>query len=214
MESAIPISAICLVHPLVDPATGKTRDVIIRELRATGFQLDRATRRLAFSRIVPGLNIRIPWPRAAAPPEHEDQAADTLRIDAEAVTFVPTLLRPPAPEAVLDELRNKYSRFRTRHTAEYIATKEAEAAAVKEAKKYGSALVKGHQPGLSPPAMLTPLAEFHIQQKALRRARGQPALTDDMLDKIGRLMAQSKISALENAGMAEVAPSQEPPASS
>ncbi|KAL1894529.1 hypothetical protein Sste5346_005764 [Sporothrix stenoceras] len=206
MESSMPINAVRLVHPLTDPVTGNTRDVIIRELKPVGFFRDRPTRRSGFSRVVPGLNVRIPWPRTA-PTEHEDQDVDTLRIYAEQVTFVPTLLRPPAPEAVLDELRNKYSRFRTRHTPEYIAAKEAEEAAKAEAKKYGPALVKGRQPGLSPPGMRTPLEEFHIQQKALRRARGQPELSDDMLEQIGRLMAQSKISALDNAGMSEVPPS-------
>ncbi|CAK7209331.1 hypothetical protein SBRCBS47491_000407 [Sporothrix bragantina] len=205
IESNIPIDAIRLVHPLTDPETGRTRDVIIRELRPTAFYRDRPTRRLGFARVVPGLNVRIPWPRTA-PIEHEDQESDTLRIHAEQVTFVPTLLRPPAPEAVLDELRNQYSRFRTRHTPEYIAAKEAEEAAKKEARKYGPALVKGTQPGVSPPSMRTPLEEFHIQQKALRRERGQPELSDDMLEKIGRLMAQSKFSALENAGMSEVPP--------
>lgn len=200
LESAIPIDAVRLVHPLTDPATGRTRDVVIRELRPTAFQLDRATRRLAFSRIVPGLNVRIPWPRPAnPPPEPDDHPVDTLRIDVEQVTFVPTLLRPPAPDAVLDELRNKYSPFRTRHTPEYVATKEAEEAARKEAKRYGSALVKGRQPGLPPPGMRTPLDEFHLQQKALRRARGQPELSDDMLERIGRLMAANKARLLDNA---------------
>lgn len=206
MESSLPINAVRLVHPLTDPVSGNTRDVIIRELRPTNFFRDRPTRRSGFARIVPGLNVRIPWPRTA-PTEHEDQDVDTLRIHAEQVTFVPTLLRPPAPEAVLDELRNKYSRFRTRHTPEYIAAKEAEEAAKTEAKKYSPALVKARQPGLSPPGMRTPLEEFHIQQKALRRARGQPELSDDMLEQIGRLMAQSKISALDSAGMSEVPPS-------
>ncbi|OAA66450.1 kow motif domain containing protein [Niveomyces insectorum RCEF 264] len=204
MESFIPIDAVRLVHPLTDPATGTTRDVVIRELRATAFQLDRATRRLVFSRVVPGLNVRIPWPRPKdPPPEPEDQPVDTLRIDAEQTTFVPTLLRPPAPEAVLDELRNKYSRFRTRHTPEYIAAKEAEEAAKKEARKYGSAPVKGTKPGLPPPGMRTPLDEFHIQQKALRKARGQPELTDEMLEKIGRIMAQNKGEVLGSAGVSD-----------
>ncbi|CAK7566001.1 MAG: hypothetical protein SEPTF4163_003932 [Sporothrix epigloea] len=206
VESHIPIDAIRLVHPLTDPETGRTRDVIVRELRPTDFYRDRPTRRLSFARVIPGLNVRVPWPRKS-PTEYEDQDGDTLRIHAEHVTFIPTLLRPPVPEALLDELRNRYSRFRTRHTPEYIAAKEAEELAKKEAKKYGPALVRGTQPGLSPPAMRTPLEEFHIQQKILRRERGQPELTDDMLEKIGRLMAQSKISALENAGISEVPPS-------
>lgn len=118
IEASIPIDAIRLVHPLTDPETGVTRDVIIRELRAQAFQMDRVTRRLTFTRVVPGLNVRIPWPRQERPPEYQDQVNDTLRIDTEQVTFVPTLLRPPAPEAVLDELRGKFSRFRTRHTAD------------------------------------------------------------------------------------------------
>ena len=218
VEASIPIDAIRLVHPLTDPATGITRDVIIRELRAQAFQMDRVTRRLTFTRVVPGLNVRIPWPRQERPVEYQDEPSDTLRIDTEQVTFVPTLLRPPAPEAVLDELRNKYSRFRTRHTADYIAEKEGDAAAKKEANKYGSALVKRQQPGVSPPSMRTPLEEFHIQQKALRKERGQPELTDEMLEKIGRIMARTKISALENAGITEIptqsAASQEPPSSS
>lgn len=205
LESAIPIDAIRLVHPLTDPVTGRTRDVIIRELRPTNFYRDRPTRRLSFGRVVPGLNVRIPWPRTA-PAEHDDQAADTLRIYADEATFVPTLLRPPAPESVLDELRNKYSRFRTRHTPEYIAAKEAEEAA----KKAASARARGRQPNMSPPEMRTPLEEFHIQQKTLRRERGQPELSDDMLEKIGRLMAQSKTAALASAGMSE-APSSPPP---
>lgn len=207
-ESSIPLNAVRLVHPLTDPATGHTRDVIIRELRPVAFQLDRATRRLAFSRVVPGLNVRIPWPRPAQPPpEPEEHEIDTLRIDAEQVSFVPTLLRPPAPDAVLDELRNRYSRFRTRHTAEYIAAKEAEEAAHQEARKYGYSLVKGQRQGLPPPAMRTPLDEFHIQQKALRRARGQPQLTDDMLERIGRLMASNKALREGSTGTAEPAPS-------
>src|SRR5262249_48234034 len=45
---------------------------------------------------------------------------DTLRITTEEVTFLPTLIQMPTPASVIDELRNKYSKFRIRHDEEYI----------------------------------------------------------------------------------------------
>jgi large subunit ribosomal protein L24 len=79
---------------------------------------------------------------------------------------------------LIDELRGKYSRFRTRHTEEYIAKKEAEQAA-KTAKV------------ASTDSMLTPVQEFNRLRRQERRARGQPVLTDDMLAKIGEVMARN-----------------------
>ncbi len=162
VEAQIPIDAVRLVHPVRDANTGVTRDVIIRELRPVDIFHDRPTRRTEFSRVVPGLNLEIPWPREADP-AYADQPVDTLRIDVEERTFVPTLLRPPLPDRAIDELRNRFSRFRTRHEPEYVAKKEAEAAD------------KARRGKLLQAAMRTPLQEFHIQQKALRRARGQPS---------------------------------------
>ncbi|KAK3946391.1 hypothetical protein QBC46DRAFT_5072 [Diplogelasinospora grovesii] len=178
MSSVIPISSVRLVHPLPDPKTGKVRDVIIRELKPVRITHDRPTRKVHFSRLVPGLNAKIPWPKNA-PKVHEDHDADTLRIDVEERTFVPTLLRPPMPEAVIDELRNRYSIFRTRHTPEYIAQKEAEEAEKKALKAKNAGL-------------LTPIQEFNRQQRALRRERGQPVLTEEMLQKIGEVIAKNK----------------------
>ena len=175
----VPISAVRLVHPLKDPKTGEFRDVIIRELRPHNIVHDRATRSRGMRRIVPGENIIIPWPKQE-PVRREDQPIDTLRIDLDKKTYVPTLFRPPAPIQVLDELRNKYSIFRTRHTPEYIAKKAAEEQE-KEAKK------KAVQ------AMLTPVQEYNRKQRALRRARGQPELTEEMLAKIGEVIARNKL---------------------
>lgn len=189
-ESAIPISAVRLVHPIKDPSTGLARDVIIRQLRPTNIHHDRPTRRLTFSRFVPGLNVEIPWP-AHAEPEEQDFPPDTLRIDVEERTFVPTLLRPPMPESVIDELRNRYSKFRTRHTEEYIAAKEAE-----EAEKKGRVE--------SVKSMLTPLQEFNRMQRDMRRERGQPVLTEEMLEKIGEVMARNRGRAPRVAEMADV----------
>lgn len=179
LAARLPISAVRLVHPLRDPETGEYRDVIIRELRPRDIVHDRPTRTRSMRRFVPGENIIIPWPRQE-PVKREEHPADTLRIDLEEKTYVPTLFRPPAPQQVLNELRNKYSIFRTRHTPEYIAKKEQEEAE-KEAKKQAAK------------AMLTPIQEYNRQQREIRRARGQPVLTEEMLAKIGEVVARNKL---------------------
>ncbi|KAH8888258.1 hypothetical protein GQ53DRAFT_261441 [Thozetella sp. PMI_491] len=177
-NSPIPISAVRLVHPIRDPATNTAKDVIIRELRPINITHDRISRRSAWQRMVPGLNVKIPWPQQA-PVKKEDHEGDTLRIEVEEKTFVPTLLRPPMPETVVDELRNQYSKFRTRHTEEYIAQKEAEEAEKKARLASGK-------------TMLTPLQELNRLERERRRALGQPVLTDEMLEKVGRIIAENK----------------------
>jgi large subunit ribosomal protein L24 len=193
-KSVVPVSAVRLVHPLTDPETGTTRDVIIRELKPVGITHDRPTRRVFYSRIIPGLNVRIPWPKYE-PPRHEDQPYDTLRLDVEERTFVPTLLRPPMPEAVLDELRNKYGKFRKRHTPEYIAAVEE-----REAAK------KAQQNGARAGEMLLPVQEYNRKMRELRRERGKPELSEEMLEKIGEVIVKNRLvrSAGEATAEAEV----------
>lgn len=174
----VPISAVRLVHPVTDPATGITRDVIIRQLAHANVRRDRLTKTTEWDRYVPGLNTIIPWPEKTDPEEVETKA-DTTRADAQEATFVPTLLRPPMPEALVHELRNRYSRFRTRHESWYLEKKTAEANAEKDAKKGAE-------------TMLTPQDEFNRQRKEERRARGQPVLTTEMLEKLGAHMAKNK----------------------
>lgn len=55
-----------------------------------------------------------------------DGEMDTSRVDVEASTFVASLGEPPMPSTVIDELRNKYSKFRTRHDPEYLRQKMLE----------------------------------------------------------------------------------------
>ncbi|KAI2631913.1 hypothetical protein GGR54DRAFT_581413 [Hypoxylon sp. NC1633] len=177
IELPIPISAIRLVHPLKDPETGVTRDVIINKLVHVGIIEDRITGMKRWSRVVPGLNVAIPWPKKADP-EFKDHSCDTLRIIVEEKTFVPTLLRPPMPEAIIDELRHKYSRFRTRHDPAYIARLEAE----EQAKKDRSKLMI---------SMRTPLQELHRAERENKKKKGKPRLTIGMLEKIGEVMARN-----------------------
>ncbi|KAG8527906.1 uncharacterized protein KY384_006822 [Bacidia gigantensis] len=56
-------------------------------------------------------------PEASQNNEHD---IDTLRVDVEARTWTPSLIRVPFPDGVIDELRGKYSRFRNNHDPEYI----------------------------------------------------------------------------------------------
>ncbi|KAK4122920.1 hypothetical protein N657DRAFT_672687 [Parathielavia appendiculata] len=181
IKGRIPISAIRLVHPLPDPMTGVTRDVIIRELKPVGIIHDRPTRKVFYGRMVPGPNVRIPWPKQT-PKQWPDHAFDTLRLEVEERTFVPTLLRPPMPETVLDELRNKYSKFRTRHMPEYVAEIEA-----REAEK------KARQKGARAGEMLLPVQEYNRKMRELRRERGQPVLSEEMLEKIGEVIARNRM---------------------
>lgn len=178
LEVPIPLSGIRLVHPIVDPKTGQTRDVIINQLRATNVTWDRYTGKPEWDRLVPGLNIIIPWPQKEeeVQPEHK---CDTVRLEVEDRTFMPTLLRPPVPETVIDELRGKYSRFRTRHEPEYIAKKEAEEQAIKDRGKLMD-------------SMRTPLQEFHRAERERKKKKGKPRLTIEMLEEIGKVIARNR----------------------
>ena len=148
---------------------------------------DRPTRKVFFSRLVPGLNVQIPWPKVP-PTLQEDYADDTLRLDVEERTFVPTLLRPPMPEKVLDELRNRYSKFRTRHTPEYVAEVEA-----REAEK------KARQKGARVDEMLLPVQEYNRKMREQRRERGVPELSEEMLEKIGEVIVKNKLARSQGA---------------
>ncbi|KAK9778817.1 putative KOW motif-containing protein [Seiridium cardinale] len=190
IELPISISGVRLVHPVRDPKTGETKDVIINQLQHSGFARDRVTGMSKWSRVVPGLNMRIPWPQVAKK-DIVDHKVDTLRIDVEERTFIPTLLRPPMPESVIDELRNKYSRFRTRHEPEYLAAKEAE----EQAKKDRVQLMD---------SMRTPLQEFHRAERERKKKKGKPRLTAEMLEEIGKVIARNQERSLNAAGVSDV----------
>jgi large subunit ribosomal protein L24 len=128
--------------------------------------------------MIPGLNVVVPWPKLPEA-ERKDHDCDTLRIDVETRTFVPTLLRPPMPESVIDELRNKYSKFRTRHDPEFIEAKMREDREAEEQKKRIA-------------EMRTPLKEIHRRERKLKKAKGKGKLTPEMLEHLGKTIAQKK----------------------
>lgn len=176
----LPFKDVRLVYPLPDPDTGVYRDVIIDNLELKNRYKDKETGELTGDRIIAGTNIIIPWPEKSEE-EHEDNDIDTLRISVDEETFRPFLLRPPMPLSVIDELRNKYSKFRTRHDYDYVQKKELEDRKVEGRRD----LIK---------TMRTPLqelAELRARQKELQKKE----LSQDQLAKIGEVIARERAKA-------------------
>ena len=165
------LSDVRLVAPLPHPETGVVRDVVIKELQT-----------VPQGRIIAGVvpELRIPYPEKKKI-EYEDHNVDTLRIEVENRTWVPTLRNPPMPPSIIDELRNKYSKFRTRHDDEFIAKKQEE--------DYMADVIKT----ANTKRMLTPLKELHRKERAEKKARGPPELSEEMLERIGEVMAKNMV---------------------
>ncbi|KAI4104145.1 MAG: hypothetical protein LQ339_003998 [Xanthoria mediterranea] len=181
-EAPLPLSSVRLVTPVPDPSTGRKRDVIVNELT-----LEKGKRYIAnYIHPVTAKRHYIPWP-AKETPEFQDQDVDTLRIEVEQETWVPTLLRAPMPTGVIDELRNKYSKFRTRHEDSYLEMKEE---IDRKAKEREAELKWG---GGTPRVMLTPVQELNrqrrMERKGLEEEEGNQ-LTDEVLAGIGETMAR------------------------
>lgn len=95
------------------------------------------------------------------------------------------------PGSVIDELRNKYSVFRTRHDPEYVEKKLEEDRQI-EAKK------------MSIKEMDTPLKEINRKERKLRKAKGKGRLTRRMLHQIGGMIAKRRGVIMERGGMSVV----------
>lgn len=175
----IPLSDVRLVYPLPDPETGIPQDTIIAELETVDVYYDRETRNRGWKRAVKGEGTVIPWPKGEKK-ETAEFNDDTRQIDVERVTFLPTLLKEPFPSVVLDELRNKYSKFRTRHDEKYL-----EKLFAKENAHKGPAIIR------------TPLQELNRKIRMEKKALGPPQLSEDVLERIGRVMALNKPALLE-----------------
>lgn len=123
----IPMDDIRHVIALTEGENSITRDHIVKYAYAAAPYLDRPSysKLPRFTRYVSGLNIEIPWPTEEMP-QVTDGEHDTLRFEVDQETWVPSLDNAPFPSSVLDELRNKYSRFRKRHDPEYVKEKVME----------------------------------------------------------------------------------------
>ncbi|KAF2235172.1 hypothetical protein EV356DRAFT_445390 [Viridothelium virens] len=200
LPGPVPVKNVRLVHAYLDPETHIQRDIIVEEVTMTAYWRDPVTEKVSFERQIKGLPSnepiregykrpdweRIPWPKEEEEPEKEDHDSDTLRITVDERTFVPSLLRPPMPPSVLDELRNKYSKFRTRHDPEYIEAKQAEDLEAEAREEV-------------PEWMLQPSRE--LREKAKKKERlVKPAVPDlmseeDFLVRVGKLMSERGVPA-------------------
>lgn len=178
IEQPISLKSVRLVVPITNKKTGVRRDVIVKAISSSKPMFDREGR-ARWRRFIPGLNIKIPFPKGPPQDVPEDQPWDTLRMDVEAKTFVPSLLTPPMPRSVIDELRNRYSIFRTRHDPEYLEKKQKEEDEKLEKKKLAK-------------KMRTPLNEANRKARKERKKLGKGKLTPDMLEKIGQVIAGRK----------------------
>ncbi|KAL1302104.1 hypothetical protein AAFC00_002539 [Neodothiora populina] len=196
----IPFSHIKLVHPLRDPETGVFKDTIIDKIvvrlraqpeepveaspfvRREVLGWDPKTREyIRGRRFIPGLEQEMPWPETEDAKEETAHDDDTYRINVDEVTHRPYLLQPPMPPSVIDELRNKYSVFRTRHEDWYVARKEAEDRAVQQKKEL---------------ARLVSTPTMELREKTRReRLDSRKDLNPDQLAEIGRLVAEGRRSA-------------------
>ncbi|TKA62263.1 hypothetical protein B0A49_10408 [Cryomyces minteri] len=187
VERPIPLALVRLVYALPDPKTSIPRDVIVENIERRNVFRDKYTKETVFDRVIPGLEVSIPWPTKVKP-EDVDHPSDTLRITVEEQTWTPTLLRPPMPPSVIDELRNKYSAFRDRHDEEYIAKKMAEDEEAKAAKQTAK-------------MMRTPLKELHAKRREeFRKGSAEGArpkkITQDMLARIGEVIVAKSMCGL------------------
>ncbi|KAF2166806.1 hypothetical protein M409DRAFT_66375 [Zasmidium cellare ATCC 36951] len=175
---SVPLEDVKLVYPLPDPKTGAHRDVIIDRLLPVNRHWDKNLKEWDDGdRVIPGTNMLIPWPEKADP-DYEDHESDSLRISVEEQTFRPFLIRPPMPLSVIDELRGKYSRFRTRHDYDYVVKKEMQEAKESDRKN----LIK---------TMRTPLQEL-ADLRAKQRQEQPKELTPEQLAKIGEVIAREQ----------------------
>lgn len=154
LTQSMPVSIDNIRHviALEEPETGEIKDHIIEHAYAGKPYFERPvwSRLPRFSRYVSGLDLEIPWPTEEEP-DLKDGEFDTSRYEVDETSWTPSLENSPFPSSVLDELRNKYSRFRTRHDPEYVRQKVIE---------------EYRREWLESQSLLTPLGQLRKQRAA------------------------------------------------
>ena len=178
-----PVEHTKVVAPIPDAKTGVPRDRIVANWKQTRFRKDPVTNELLYDRVIPGLNLTVPFPETSKP-EQVDHDDDTLRLSVEDETFVPSLLTSPMPEGVIDELRNKYSKFRTRHSEEFVA-KKLDQQRLQEERKSRVAM--------------TPMEELRAIRKAEAEEKAKKDIEPEQLKRIGEMVIAAQLGRLNMA---------------
>ena len=178
VEAPLPLSSVNLIYPLQNPITGELRDVIITQMtRGKVRDPKKPPERYIADYESP---FSIPYPEEEEV-EYKDHDCDTFRIEVEKRTWVPTLIRPPMPPSIIDELRNKYSKFRDRHDEDFILKKKKEDEAAERKKRELKQLMR------SPTQEL-----YKREQNRKKRAGSKQKLDEDTLSIIGQHMAKHR----------------------
>lgn len=121
----IPIDDVRLVCTLED--NGHQYEVVAKHVHGSGPFLSRSnTSTPRHTRYISGENIRIPWPEENKIDRLKDEDGDTSRKEVEYETWTPSLSLMPFKPSIMDELRNKYSKYRTRHDPAWMEAKKLE----------------------------------------------------------------------------------------
>lgn len=184
MPMPIPIDDVRLVVPLDDPETGNVKDVLVKHLYASGPFLEReyGSETPKHTRYITGLDIEVPWP-GMAPDEQRDEDVDTLRIDVEERTYMPSLQEAPFPLSVIDELRNKFSKYRQRHDPEWVEEQERKDyfKEFQESQKLHTPKTDYHE---------RRLAEKEKEMESVKDENGNPKVSEETAKFIDQFMAR------------------------
>lgn len=159
------------------------RDVIVKNLVSGPTWRDSVTGKRRWNRYVDDSDIKIPWPEKAEP-TYEAYECDTRRNTVEDITYTPRLMESPFPSTILDELRNRYSVFRTRHEPEYVARKVQEDKDAENKK----ALAK---------SMRSPMKEIARLRRRMRKQAGKPRISPELKQRIAEIIEKKQAAATE-----------------
>lgn len=178
-EQPMDYTDVRLVIPVQDPETGKLRDTIVGKIAQSEVYHDKFTDEDTWTRYIAGTSIVIPWPEKKVI-EKIDHDADTRILTVETKTFIPSLLTPPMPITVIDELRAKYSKFRTRHDQEFVEKIE------KREREENERIAQLKE------MARTPLQLKNRADREAKKALGPPVMSESVKEMIGRVMAQNR----------------------
>lgn len=140
------------------------KDVLVQNLYAAGPFLEQEYGSAVppYTRYISGLDIEVPWPELDAD-KQRDEEVDTLRIDVEEKSYFPSLLEAPFPLSVIDELRNKFSKYRQRHDPEWVEEQQR--------KDYFTEFQKSRK-------LLTPKMDFH-ERRVAEKGKAMESMKDE-----------------------------------